>query len=532
MQGDTEPQDTPSWLAPQGPREGLSHYAEVIRDRWRLIVACVVVATVAAGVYTKLAPRSWQAESKLLLTPISGEAGVAGLGLITNSSDPTTNITTATSFVKTPEVGELVARSIGGASAGALLGQVSAVPLGQSNVISITATASSPARAQVIANTFAIATVENRTAELHRRLEKIIPTMRAQLQTLPLAQRTGPGSLGERLAYLQTLLAGSDPTISVDTLASLPTSPSSPRTKLSIAAGLIAGLVLGLGLAFTLEALDTRVRREETLRRIFRLPVLARIPRERSRSLTRRDLPLKPWDLSLPVQESYRMLRVALGASRRRATTRSVMITGSASSEGKSSVALNLAATLAASGQQIILIETDLRRPSLAATLGVNPDRDLADVLLEDILLEDALFTVDLLGENLKLLLANPTGLHTADGLLASADKLVEQASALADYVVFDAPPVTEVSDVLPLSQHVDEVVIVARLGHSRTNQLVNLGEVLSRQGVRPVGLVIVEDTINSQAGYYYAESPSFRQKLGKPRRDELAADASAEGSA
>ena len=76
--------------------------------------------------------------------------------------------------------------------------------------------------------------------------------------------------------------------------------------------------------------------------------------------------------------------------------------------------------------------------------------------------------------------------------------------------MIFDAPPVTEVSDALPLSQHVDDVLIVARLGHSRTDQLVNLGEVLSRQGVRPSGLVIVSDDFSQGSGYY-APTPRLR---------------------
>jgi hypothetical protein len=131
--------------------------------------------------------------------------------------------------------------------------------------------------AQVIANAFAAATVQNRTESLHRQLRTIIPAIEAQLGALPPAQRVGQGSLGERLASLQTLLAGPDPTISVESLAQQPTSPSWPRTKLTVIAGIIVGLLIGVGGAFALEGLDPRIRREETLRRIFRLPVLDRV---------------------------------------------------------------------------------------------------------------------------------------------------------------------------------------------------------------------------------------------------------------
>jgi Mrp family chromosome partitioning ATPase len=107
---------------------------------------------------------------------------------------------------------------------------------------------------------------------------------------------------------------------------------------------------------------------------------------------------------------------------------------------------------------------------------------------------------------------------YLADGLLAVADSIVSQATELADFVIFDAPPVTEVSDALPLSRHVDDVLIVTRLGHSRMDQLVNLGEVLGRQEVRPTGLVIVSDDLNQGNGYYAATPPGPQGLRGRVR--------------
>ncbi len=510
-----DPVRAPDWLAPQGPREGLGHYVEVIRDRRKLIITCVVIATLLAFAYAKLASPSYKAESHLLVTPVNGETSLIGLGLITSSSSPTGDVLTAASLVTTSEVAALAAAKVGATTGRALLGEVSAVPVAQSNVVSVTATAGTAKRAQAIANAFAVATVQNRTRILHRQLEQIIPTLKAQVEALPIAQRTGQGSLGERLSSLQTLLAGPDPTISVESLAQLPDAPSSPRKGLSIIIGFIAGLVLGLGGAFALESLDPRVRREETLRRIFRLPVLARVPRERRPAS--RKLPMRPGELSPAAQESYRMLRVALGARSHSEGGRSMMVTGSTRSEGKSTVALNLAATLAFSGHKVILVEADLRRPSLGGALDLlakRGKRGTAGVLMGEISLRDALVPVKQLSDNLSALLVEQSAPYLADGLLAASDEIVSQAQSLADYVIFDSPPVTEVSDALPLSQHVDDVLIVARLGHSRTDQLVNLGELLSRQGVRPAGLVIVSDDYSQGSGYY-APTPTSSSRLG-----------------
>jgi Mrp family chromosome partitioning ATPase len=397
-----------------------------------------------------------------------------------------------------------VAARVGKTTGSAVLGDVSATPVASSNVIAITAKASSPARAQAVANAFALATVQNRTQTLHKELEKIIPTLQTRVEALPPSQRTGTGSLGERLASLQTLLAGSDPTISVESLAQLPTSPSSPKTKLDIAAGLLVGLVIGLAAAFAREGLDPRVLREEQLRGIIRLPVLARIPHERSRFSS--TTPLRPGDLSPVAQEAYRMLRVALGVRGSSSASRAVMVTGSMHSEGKSTTALNLAVAIAAAGRRVILVEADLQRPSLAAALGVDAPQGVAEVLMGDVSLEDALVTPEGTGGELKVLLAGRYG-SLVDGLLTAANRLVEPAKELADYVIFDTPPVTDVSDILPLSQHVDDVLIVSRLGHSRIDRLVNLGELLSRQGVFPAGLVIVDDDLNQGRGYYYAQA-------------------------
>ena len=513
MPRSSDPSRSADWLAPPGPREGLGHYVEVIRDRRRLIISCVLIVTLFAGAYAKLASTSWKAESHLLITPVNAEPSLVGLGLITNSGNPTGDVSTAASLVTTTEVADLAAVNVGHTTGSAILGQVAAVPVAQSNVVAITATAPTAARAQAIANAFALGTVKSRTRKLHRQLEAIIPTIKAQVEALPAAQRTGQGSLGERLSTLKTLLAGPDPTVSVESLAQFPSSPSWPRTKLSVIAGFIIGLVIGLGSAFALENLDPRVRREETLRRIFRLPVLARIPRER-RSASH--LPMRPGEISPSAQESYRMLRVALGARSHENGTRSIMITGSTRSEGKSTVALNLAATLAFAGHRVILVEADLRRPSLGGALNLRVKRGkrgTTGVLMGEVSLKDALIPVTELSENLDVLLVEQSVPYLADGLLASSDEIVTQGNPIADYIIFDAPPVTEVSDALPLSQHVDDVLIVARLGHSRADQLVNLGEMLSRQGVRPSGLVVVSDDFAQGSGYYAATPPSTSRR-------------------
>ena len=161
-------------------------------------------------------------------------------------------------------------------SAADALADVQANPIGQAGLVAVQATASSPKLAQRLANGFVEQTIAQSTARMHAAIQRALPTVQAQLAAVPAPQRYGPGSLGAQVDELQQLLLQNDPTLVSAAPAALPTAPSSPRTKLSLLAGLIAGLLVGIGAAFLLHAVDPRLRREEQLRERFGMPVLAR----------------------------------------------------------------------------------------------------------------------------------------------------------------------------------------------------------------------------------------------------------------
>ena len=141
---------------------------------------------------------------------------------------------------------------------------------------------------------------------------------------------------------------------------------------------------------------------------------------------------------------------------------RAVMITGASPSEGKTTTALNLAASFALAGKRVILIEADLRRPKIGGALRVRATRGIASVLIDGLPLSEALLTTEAYGENLKLLLVDRAGEWMADQFsLPAAHDLVDEAKEMADIVIIDSPPLTEVIDALPLVQMTDDVVIV-----------------------------------------------------------------------
>ena len=142
------------------------------------------------------------------------------------------------------------------------------------------------------------------------------------------------------------------------------------------------------------------------------------------------------------------------------------MITGAGPAEGKTTTALNLAASFALAGKRVILIEADLRRPKIGGALRVRATRGIASVLIDGLPLNEALLTTEAYGENLKLLLVDRAGEWMADQFsLPAAQDLIEDAKDMADIVIIDSPPLTEVIDALPLVQMTDDVVVVVRLG-------------------------------------------------------------------
>ena len=98
---------------------------------------------------------------------------------------------------------------------------------------------------------------------------------------------------------------------------------------------------------------------------------------------------------------------------------------------------------------------------------------------------------------------------------LPTARQLVHEAEALADYVVIDSPPLTEIIDALPLAQEASEVLVVVRLGRSRTGKLVQLGEMLTQHGIEPAGIALVGVERPARDGYYYTQdNPQAKQKV------------------
>jgi tyrosine-protein kinase len=507
------------WRRPQAGASGLERYYRVIRERLGLIAMVTLTTTLVAAAYLAVATEKYRAESSVLVIPASrDDTALNGLPVIRESSDPTRDVETAAFLVKGRNVADKVIDDLGlDQTADSLLGQVSAEPIAQSNIVSIRATADSPELARDIANGFANGVVAVRSEVVRAEAEKRVESLRDQLQEAqdagePTAERE------QELAELEAIRIGGDPTLTVETKAETPPSAYSPKPMLTIIAGIFGGLILGIGAAFASNALDPRLRREEQLRELYSLPILARVPKEKRaptftlgqrrfglgpRARERRALP--PGELSAATLESFRTLRTMLAAQRRDdGNSRSILVTGPSPSEGKTTTAINLASSLALAGNRVILIEADFRRPTVGEALGVRARVGIGDVLLGNVALEDALVLAPPFGDNLCVLLVDRADDWLAEVLsLPAAQALLEDAKRLADYVVLDSPPLTQVIDAMPLARRVDDVVIVTRLGSSNLTQLAHLGDLLDQNGIKPAGFVVVGGPGPEESSYY-----------------------------
>jgi non-specific protein-tyrosine kinase len=503
-----EPTSSSQWLHPPEEELGLKRYLETIRERWVLVVVSTLVCTLVAIAYVAVATKTYKAEADLLITPVD-PATLPSLPLIRQSADPTRDVETAAKLVTNVDVAARVKAQLHlSESPQDLLKKVAAEPIAQSNIVAVSAEENSKPDAQRLANAFANQAVAEQTDKLHREIASQFQGLKATLATPGVtAGTTDPTGT---LAELQALSTGPDPSMRVETLADLPQSPAKPRPALTIVGGILAGLVLGIVGAFASQILDPRLRREEQLRRRFRLPILARIPKEN----TRRDMPIGPRHLSPAAAEAYRTLRATIARTSDEAKGGQViLVTGPSASEGKSTTAVNLASSLALTGRDVILVEADLRRPSLGSVLDVKPtDGGVVSVLIEHTRLSQALVSSPAYGPHLRVLLADQSGGGWVTDLFSipAADAMIRDARRLADYVVIDSPPLNEVIDALPLARQADDVLLVTRIGQTRLDKLGQLADLLAESGITPIGFAVVGTPRPGRRDYrYYTETPS-----------------------
>jgi len=316
-------------------------------------------------------------------------------------------------------------------------------------------------------------------------------------------------------------------------VARVPTGPIEPNIPRNLSFAFMLGLTSGVGLAFLLEGLDNTVRTTEQAQMISGLPPLGMIPlgsrtaREGANS-KRLVIATSKEAVELITQvrpqsqmaESYRALRTSLLLSNLGAPPKVIMVTSALPQEGKTTTSINCAVVLAQKGIRVLLIDADLRRPSIHKTLGMGPRSGLSNVLTGSATLESAITRSPIL-PNLDVLPAGTPPPNPAE-LLASTNMrdVLEQLRGHYDHVVLDTPPTLSVTDAVVLSPRADAIVLVIRSGQTTKQALRRARDILMQVNAKVSGVLLNAVDLSSPDYYYYYE---YQGKYSRYYRDDAA---------
>jgi len=299
-----------------------------------------------------------------------------------------------------------------------------------------------------------------------------------------------------------------------------PIAPFKPNLTLNLQIAAVLGLILGLGLVFFLEYLDDTMHHPEDMERVAHLPVLGVIPLIKSRKSPTTGVLglLSHLDARSTFAEAYRSVRTALQFSTREGAPPQLVVTSTTAKEGKSTTALSLAINFAQTGQQVLLIDADLRNPSLHTLLGVDNSRGLSNYLSSDLPALGVVRTTTV--PNLFFIPAGPLPPNPVE--LLSGPKLLGLLADLGKRfptVIMDAPPVLGIADALVLGNQVGSVLFVVAAGNTRKAHLRAALKRLRQAGIAPIGALMTKVDLRDgmygyESAYYYYRSTNDAPQL------------------
>jgi polysaccharide biosynthesis transport protein len=271
--------------------------------------------------------------------------------------------------------------------------------------------------------------------------------------------------------------------------------PVRPNKPLNIALGIIIGLVVGIGLAFFIEYLDTSVKTIDDVERTLQSPVLGVIPQNVGL--------LMDEGTESPHAEAYRVLRTNLLFSRKDDKLNTVAIVSAGAGEGKSTTVFNLAAVFAQSGQRVLMVDSDLRRPTLHKMLKITNSIGLTNYLLKQNTLEEVIQTTSL--PTLDFLASGKLP-SSSLGILSSAQMkdLISELKQRYDFVFFDSPPIMGVSDASILASEVDMTLQIIQYRRYPQPMNIRAKQLIEKVGGNLVGIVLNNINMSQDESYYY----------------------------
>jgi Mrp family chromosome partitioning ATPase/capsular polysaccharide biosynthesis protein len=547
---DRDQMHTTSMDQGEGPsrQRTLAEYLAVVRrHKWVALVPVIIVPLIAVA-YALQQPKLYAASSEVLLSRDDLGAALAGRPSSSAYEDPARFAQTQASLARVPEVARrAVIRAKSNIGPGALLAASRVTPRGNADLLGFTVTMGNAKLAADLATAYAHSFAQYRLELDTANLTSARVDLERNLAKLKNQGLTGTAlyrSLVEKQQELRTLeLLKTKPQVVKSPVGGVQVAPTPKRNAML---GVAIGLLLGLAAAFLWEALDRRVRDESEIERALGMPLLARLPAPQQ--VDGRDRLAMLDGASSAESEAVRRLRSNVELANLDVNARVIMVTSAVSGEGKSVTVANLAVALARSGQKVVLVDLDLRKPSIGRLMGIGYRPGLTDVAINRIELERALIPVRIdSSEPIQLasrqlasravaeqtdeapgsgyLSILPAGfLPASPGELVGTRAIATILAALgdvADVVLVDAPPLLAVSDALTLSRQVDALLIVVRRGTVDRPMLRELARQLEVSPARKLGWILSGAAVSADYSYGYADhgrEDTARARAPSPR--------------
>jgi polysaccharide biosynthesis transport protein len=536
------------------PQEALdlrSYLRPIWRRKW-IVLAITVVAAAATYLISSHQQKSYAASTRLYITDADPTLDITNPGSFGTPSSA--SIANVAQLITAASVTNAVTRMLGEPVASA--GSVTATPSANSAFVTVTATGPHPELVARLANSYVRAFLRSRAQAVAAEARRDERAAEITLATLPKSSNGANGAserqtlLQEIETYRQVVLNPSAGAQQIDT-AAVPGSPSSPKPTRDAIFGGAVGLVLGLIAAFCIDLLDRRVLSVATMESVFGRPVLGVLPHVSDPTpLLKGNRALVPREFL----EALRSVTVMLRLEGNSEPPRVIMVTSTLPREGKSTVTRDLALVYAESGERVLVIDGDLRRPIMERLFGIKAEQGLVQILRGEASLAEAAVvavaaapgaagssngdgsadgddpgqtgSVELVAHGERL--ENPLALLSSERMVL----LLEEASTLYGIVLLDTPPVLTVADAVPLMEVVDSVLLVARLGQTTRNAADRFKQLVARLSVGTFSGVIANDRksdeegYGSYGGYDYGDRSSKREQKKADRREEKATTA------
>lgn len=492
----------------------LNKYIFPLRKWWWLLVGSTLIAAIFSSVSVLRQPTIYQARTTLMI------------GTTINNPNPSTNELSlgqqlASAYANLANR-ELVYDATKDALGMTQLPEYIASALPNTQLIEIVVNDSDPQRAQTVANELAaqlmllspmsaqseerdrqefvherLNSLEEQIRETEAEIEKLqgdlvdafsaqqISDIQAQINSLQSKLGAMENNYGLLLSNSQQ---GAINTLAIIAAAELPTRPIGPMKGLTILLAAAAGLLLAACEAYLLEYLDDTLKFPDDVERLFSAPIIGHIF-EQGDGKNEVGVLNNADDLGQPIGEAFRGLRTNIEISQASRPLKTILITSADIADGKTSVAANLALSLSQREKDVVLLDVDLRRPSIHEFFKLSNDRGLVDLISDTATISDVLeFKKD---KRLAVLASGGTPVNPTE-LLSSKkmDQILSTLEEAADVVIIDGPPLI-VADSLVMASKVDGVLLVVRPGHTRLSLAQAAAEQIKMSGARTIGVVL-----------------------------------------